>query len=293
MKRSSLILSIIFLLSLLSPVLVLQAQTVIPPIQIHGFKKVGTLPANQNVIFTVYIPLKNQGLLYYYAQAVSNPSSPLYHHFLSKEEVAKLFYPTSQFNQVLSYLKNEGFNVLLTAADSVIVAEGTVGQIGNALGVNYAVYSNGSLTYYTVYGMPKLSVYIVSDNLTTLFFDHPSTLVTQKDIQKFYQSVPQSVNETFAIEAYWPTALQKVYNLTSLFSRGYEGQNYTIGILDFYGDPYIAQQLAYFDKVTGLPNPPNFTVVPIGPYDPNLGILTGWAGEISLDVEIAHTLVGE
>jgi len=286
MKRSSLILSLIFLLSLLSPVLVLQAQTIVQPIQLHGFKKVGSLPQNQNVVFTVYIPLKNQGLLYYYAQAVSNPSSSLYHHFLSKEEIAKLFYPTSQFNQVLGYLKSEGFNILFNSTDSVIVAEGTVGQIESALGVNYAVYSNGTLTYYTVYGVPKLDVYIVSDNLTSLFFDHPSTLVTQKDIQKFYQSV----NETFAIEAYWPTALQKVYNLTSLFSKGYEGQNYTIGILDFYGDPYIAQQLAYFDKVTGLPNPPNFTVVPIGPYDPNLGIATGWAGEISLDVEIAHTM---
>jgi len=221
MKRSSLILSLIFLLSLLSPVLVLQAQTVVQPIQLHGFKKVGSLPQNQNVAFTVYIPLKNQGLLYYYAQAVSNPSSPLYHHFLSKEEIAKLFYPTSQFNQVLGYLKSEGFNVLFNSTDSVIVAEGTVGQIENALGVNYAVYSNGTLTYYTVYGVPKLDVYMVSDNLTTLFFDHPSTLVTQKDMQKFYQSI----NQTFAIEAYWKKELQKVYNLTSLFAKGYEGQN--------------------------------------------------------------------
>jgi len=286
MKRISLVLSLIFLISLLSPFLVMQAQTVIPPIQLQGFREVGTLPANQNVIFTVYIPLKNLGLLYYYAEAVSDPSSPLYHHFLTKEQVEKLFYPTSEFNQVLSYLQSQGFKILFTAADSVIVAEGTVGQVESTLGVKYAVYSNGSLTYYTVYGVPRLNIYIVSENLTKVFFEHPTTLVTQKDLQRFYQSV----NQTFAIEAYWPTALQKVYNLTWLFNKGYEGQNYTIGILDFYGDPYIAQQLAYFDKVTGLPDPPNFTIVPIGPYNPNLGIITGWAGEISLDVEVAHAM---
>jgi len=286
MKRGSLILTSVFLISMLSQMLVIHAQSVIPPIQLQGFKEVGTLPQNQNVIFTLYIPLKNQGLLYYYAQAVSNPSSPLYHHFLTKEEVEKLFYPTSQFNQVLSYLRSEGFNVLFTATDSVIVAEGTVGQIKSALGVNYAVYSNGSLTYYTVYGVPKFNVYVVSENLTPLFFEHPSTLLTQKDLEKF----SQAVNQTFSIEAYWPTALQKVYNLTWLFNKGYEGQNYTIGILDFYGDPYIAQQLAYFDKLTGLPNPPNFTIVPIGPYNPNLGVINVWSLEISLDVEIAHVM---
>ena len=286
MKSVPLALSLIFLLSLLSPILIIYAQTTIPPIQLQGFKRIGTLPPNKEVIFTVYIPLKNQGLLYYYVQAVSNPSSPLYHHFLSKVEVEKLFYPTSEYNQVLSYLKSKGFKILLTAADSVIVAEGTVSQIESALGVKYAVYSNGTLTYYTVYGVPKLNVYVISENLTKVFFEHPSTLITQKDLQKFYQTV----NQTFAIEAYWPTALQKVYNLTWLFNKGYEGQNYTIGILDFAGDPYIAQQLAYFDKVTGLPNPPNFTIVPIGPYDPNLGIATGWAWEISLDVEVAHVM---
>ncbi|MBP1358184.1 MAG: peptidase S53, partial [Sulfolobus sp.] len=140
MRSSSLVLSVIFLISLISPVLVAQNQNpYIQPIQIHGFKNVGTLPKGQTVVFTVYVPLKNLNLLYYYAQAVSNPSSPLYHHFLSKEQIAKLFYPTKEFNQVLSYLKENGFKVLFTSADSVIVAQGTVGQIEDALGVNYAL----------------------------------------------------------------------------------------------------------------------------------------------------------
>lgn len=40
----------------------------------------------------------------------------------------------------------------------------------------------------------------------------------------------------------------------------------------------------------GIRAPPNFTVVPIGPYDPNIGILTGWADEISGDVELSHAM---
>ena len=99
--------------------------------------------------FTLSIPLKNVGLLYYYALAVSNPSSPLYHHFLTKEQVEKLFYPTQQYEQVLSYLKQSGFNIILTAADSVIVATATVGQVEKYLGLNFEVLSNGTLIYYT------------------------------------------------------------------------------------------------------------------------------------------------
>ncbi|BAB67601.1 protease pro-enzyme activation domain-containing protein [Sulfurisphaera tokodaii] len=289
MQNKALFLSFFFILSILTPLLTVAQTQYIPPTQLNGFHKIGSLPSNEKVIFTVYIPLKNLGLLYYYAYAVSNPSSTLYHHFLNKTQIEKLFYPTTEYEHVLQYLKENGFNILFTASDSIIVAEGSVAQIENTLGVNYAVYSNGSLTYYTVYGVPKLPVYVVSNNLTTIFFNHPTTLITQKSLEKFYQTV----NQTFSIEAYWPTALQKVYNLTFLFNNGYKGQNYTIGILDFYGDPYIAQQLAYFDEITGLPNPPNFTIVPIGPYNPNLGILTGWAGEISLDVEIAHTMAPE
>ncbi|WP_369611601.1 protease pro-enzyme activation domain-containing protein [Sulfurisphaera javensis] len=280
--------SFLFLISILTPTVILTAaqNQYIQPIKEQGFKRIGTLSPSQRVIFTVYIPLKNLGLLYYYAEETSNPSSPLYHHFLTQSQIAKLFYPTEEYNKILNYMKSQGFNILFTAADSVIVAEGSVSQIENAFNIEYALYSNGTFSYYTVYGVPKFNVYIVSNNLTSVLFAHPSTLITQKDLEKFYQSI----NQTFSIEAYWPTALQRVYNLTSLFNIGYEGQNYTIGILDFYGDPYITQQLAYFDKVTGLPNPPNFTIVPIGPYNPNLGIITGWAGEISLDVEIAHTM---
>lgn len=147
--------------------------------------------------------------------------------------------------------------------------------------------NNGSVSYYTIYGTPKVdNIYIYSSNVTKLIFGHPSTLISEGSLRSF-RSLP---NTTAPIEAYWPTALQKVYNLTSLYSKGYEGQNFTIGILDFAGNPYIQQQLAYYDSIVKLPNPPNFTIVPIGPYNPGLGIATGWDSEISLDVESAHTM---
>ncbi|QGA54203.1 peptidase S53 [Sulfolobus sp. E5-1-F] len=250
------------------------------PVTLKGFREIGTLNTNQEVIVTIFVPLKNLDLLYYYAGATSNPASPLYHKFLSPQEVQQLFLPTEEYNQILNYVKNSGFQVLFTALNSVIVVKGTVGQVEKYLGTKYTVYSNGSITYYTNYGYPKINAYVYSSNVSIIFFAHPSTLITESMLKSFQQEI----NQTFPLEGYWPTVLQKVYNVTT------EGENTTIGILDFYGDPYIVQQLAYFDKVTGLPNPPNFTIVPIGPYNPNLGIANGWAGEISLDVEVAHAI---
>ncbi|MCI2413700.1 MAG: protease pro-enzyme activation domain-containing protein [Candidatus Aramenus sp.] len=259
-------------------------------LQVHlsGFKVVGTLSSDTNVVFAVFLPLKNEGYLFYYAEAVSNPSSPLYHKFLSQQQVEKLFYPVQTYEYVLNQLKQDGFNVLFTASDSVIVAEGTVAQVHKYLGVSYEVFSNGTVSYYSAYGVPRVPGFIYSSNVSEIVFSHPTTLVTQKDVLS-----PPVPNYTAPIEAYWGTALQKVYNATALYAKGDEGQGRAIGILDFFGDPYIYQQLVYYDKVTGLPNPPSFKVVPIGPYNPNLGITTGWAGEISLDVEIAHTMAPE
>ncbi|MUM65680.1 S8 family serine peptidase [Acidianus infernus] len=254
-----------------------------------GFKTVGSLQPNKEVLFTVYIPLKCTCKIFYYAEETSNPSSPLYHHFLTRSQIQQ-FLPTEKYEEVLNQLKAGGFKIILSTLDSVIVAEGTVSQIHKYLGLNFAVYTNGTLTFYESYGNPTIpGVVIVSQNLTAYLFAHPQFLVTQKEIQSFASKLANQVNITAPTEAYWPTALQKVYNATALYAIKDYGQGYNIGILDFCGDPYIFQQLAYFDKVTGLP-PTNFTVIPIGPYNPSTGIITGWAGEISLDVEVAHAM---
>ncbi|EZQ07054.1 peptidase S53 [Candidatus Acidianus copahuensis] len=250
----------------------------------QGFAYKGSLNPDNKVMFAIYIPLKNFDELYSYALAVSQLGNPLYHKFLTKSQVQQ-FYPKTQFDKIMSQLNSDGFKVIYTAADSVIVGEGTVSQIEKDLGVSFAVYSNGTTSYYVTYGQPTVNAFVYSSNISDIFFSHPSTLITKHDIQK----LSQEVNQTAPIEAYWPTALQKVYNATYLYSLGDMGQGKTIGILDFYGDPYIFQQLAYFDKVTGLPST-NFTVYPIGPYNPSLGIEKGWAGEISLDVEASHSI---
>ena len=83
--------------------------------------------------------------------------------------------------------------------------------------------------------------------------------------------------------------MQSVYNATSLYAQGYQGEGQTIGLLEFFGSPTITQDLQLFDAQFGFSNP-SLNMLPIVPYNPNLGVSEGWSTEVSLDVEISHAM---
>jgi len=255
-----------------------QAQVTAPTI--NGFKLQGNLGSSAIIPITITIPLKNPQLLYSMLQGVSTPGSSDYGHFITQKEAENLFYPTAQYSRVLTYLRNKGFEISFTALNSTIVAYGTPAMIKAYLGLSVNLYTNGSLSYYAAEGIPAISgasIYI--SNITGLIVK-PMDLTVVK-------SQPNMTSPMAGLSA---TQLRSVYGATSLLNDGYNGSGYTIGILDLYGDPYIAGQLRYFDSQYGIPNPPNFSIVPIGAYNPNLGIEEGWADEISLDVEVSHCM---
>jgi len=257
------------------------------PIIPKGFKIIGELPNNTIVQVSIYIPLRNLNLLQSLAVEISTPGNPLYHKFLSYNEISELFLPISTYNEVVNYLKQYNLTIVTSALDSVIVVQGTVRQIYKALGINFLLLSNGSVEYYTGVGEVKLSgVSVFATNYTMLFFSHPNFLITQKQQEK----IAQTENLTEIIAAYNLPQMALAYNATVLYKQGDYGNGTNIGIIDFYGDPDILQQLAYFDKLYNLPPPPSVKIVPIGPYLPGLGILTGWAIEESLDVEAVHSI---
>ncbi|HWF74368.1 MAG TPA: S53 family peptidase [Solirubrobacteraceae bacterium] len=71
------------------------------------------------------------------------------------------------------------------------------------------------------------------------------------------------------------------------------GAGQTIVIIDAYQSPTITSDLATFDNVFGLPAPPALNIIaPDGltPFDQSDPNQTGWAGEITLDVEYAHAI---
>jgi subtilase family serine protease len=98
----------------------------------------------------------------------------------------------------------------------------------------------------------------------------------------------------FQVACYEPAQIQQAYNLPVLYGKGVNGKGVTIVIVDSFGSPTIADDLATFDGQFGLPAPPSFKIIrPAGAiprYDPSRSQLISWAGETTLDVEYAHTI---
>ena len=106
------------------------------------------------------------------------------------------------------------------------------------------------------------------------------------------------------IVCYSPTFIKKAYSYPSTATLDGTGQ--TIVLVDAFGSPTIANDLALFDAVFHIPAPPSFTIFcgdSPTPFDTstcptvNLGATAnpkhgefGWTIETSLDVEYAHAM---
>jgi subtilase family serine protease len=90
-----------------------------------------------------------------------------------------------------------------------------------------------------------------------------------------------------------PAQLTTAYNLGPLQQRGIDGAGQTIVIVDSFGSPTIAADLASFDSAFGLRAPASLKVIqPAGPVPAyrDTTSRSGWAAETSMDVEWAHAM---
>jgi subtilase family serine protease len=96
------------------------------------------------------------------------------------------------------------------------------------------------------------------------------------------------------ISALSPDQIRAAYDVPPLAAKGIDGAHQTIIIVDSFGSPTIATDLAHFDSYFKLPAPPSFRVLqPAGPvpgYNSHNSNRVGWAEESTLDVEWAHVM---
>lgn len=243
-------------------ILLLLPQIASLPLGLHGNSS-QLLSPNAIISASIVVPPKNLPLL---QTLVEN------HTVLDKSQVQKLFIPEAQIENITNYLEKFGLNV--TTYLNVIVASGKVSALERALNGQFIITRLQGKTVYQFLGSPSFDAIVIGTNITSLLFERPQFLINVTQAAA-YNSV--------SIKDLW-----RAYNITPLLQKGINGSGVNIGIIDFGGDPYIIQQLYSFDKANNLPNPPFFEISPIGPYNPNDGIASGWAMEISLDVEVAH-----
>jgi subtilase family serine protease len=112
----------------------------------------------------------------------------------------------------------------------------------------------------------------------------------QSDLCEISASPPEYLH------CFTPQMMQVAYDFTGAYRLvgGYAnaGEGQTIVIIDAYGSPTIAQDLATFDSAFGLP-PANLNVIcPQGcpTFNPRSSNEVGWSFETTLDVEYSHAM---
>lgn len=89
-----------------------------------------------------------------------------------------------------------------------------------------------------------------------------------------------------------PASIHKAYDIPSTVAGAPAGSGQTIVIVDAFGSPTVASDLAAFDSAFNVPAPPSFQVIyPQGkPTWQGTDNQLGWAQETSLDVQWAHAV---
>jgi subtilase family serine protease len=96
----------------------------------------------------------------------------------------------------------------------------------------------------------------------------------------------------WGINCYTPAQYRRAYALNPLYRAGVTGKGRTIVIVDAFGSPTIQHDLDVYSKQFGIAST-RVQVVKWGkvpPFDPTDADQTGWAGESTLDVEMAHAV---
>jgi subtilase family serine protease len=153
-------------------------------------------------------------------------------------------------------------------------------------------------------------------NLTASAARLPVPLPTVSDYQLLTASrTPPTEGDCLAIgrRCFTPSSMENSYNLTPLYAAGDQGQGVTIAIIDSFGNPNMASDLANFNTQFSLPQmcgEPGLTCAPGMPTfqhvywngktqvkappakskGTGLQNRSGWVIETSLDVEWAHAI---
>jgi subtilase family serine protease len=114
----------------------------------------------------------------------------------------------------------------------------------------------------------------------------PPSASSLPEVQPDSISRPASLT-ALGVPPYTPFEIRKAYNFLPLYTRGIQGNNTRIAIIDAFGSSSLQTDLASFDSLTGLPPATVNIYFPGGvPKTKN----SGWALETSLDVEWAHAI---
>jgi subtilase family serine protease len=276
---------------------------------------------SEQIGFRVYLNWRDVAGAKALAQAVSDPASPSYGHYLTPAQFRQRFSPTAaDLKAVRTWLADQGFSLVYTPANGhYVAAEGTVAQAEAAFGAQLNEYVVQGKTLRApaaslsvpaslagvvagVVGVDESSSlvhpYIIKDAPPSPGFRNAPPLSNYWAEPEFlspygypngFAAFGTAVTAPWATKGHTPAQIKGAYGIS-----GYDGAGQTVAIIDAYASPTILHDVNEWSVRRGLPTMTNAQLVQVvapGTYrrpqnpaqDPQ-----GWYGEETLDVEAVH-----
>ncbi|HEY3767692.1 MAG TPA: S53 family peptidase [Candidatus Angelobacter sp.] len=284
--------------------------------------------ADPSQIITVKLHLQGQSQqqISDFIQQLHDPSSPNFQKWLTPDQFKSQFGATAgTITIVQNFVAGKNLKVISSDGRSVTV-QGTVGDIQNAFHTELHQFAvNGNLVRANIRNPivdePVGAVVSAISGLTQVLAKPHSVVArdasgkprdpiavdastnpngvfdpTQCFIGNGTVSISDGVNtaaytgQEYGGCAYQPSELATAYNFNGLYSQGLDGTGQTIVIVDAFGSPTLAADVALFDAIYGLPAAQISTFTPNGPPQLKNPAAAGFATETTLDVEWAHAV---
>jgi subtilase family serine protease len=217
-----------------------------------------------------------------------NPSSPLYHHWLTPEQFADSFGMSSNdLAQVVTWLQSQGFTVTYTARSRTwLFFSGTAAQVRSAFQTEIHNYSLDGQTYYANSSEPAVPAVLADVVLGVISLDNyhakPLGVFRQVSGEKPASGAnPEFTSYLSSRNFVTPGDFAVIYDLNPLYSAGINGAGVSIAVM---GQTDITMSdITAFRTASGL-TPINLQVVVVPP-DPGTSSSTGVIDEAALDIE--------
>jgi subtilase family serine protease len=232
---------------------------------------VGRLPATQSLHFDIVLPLRDRPGLQSFIREQNDPASPVFHQFLTPQEVTERFGPSQKdWDALVAFAKASGFDIVGGTRDGRdLQLIGSVSNIEKAFHVTMGVYQDPTedRTFYAVDREPTVDLPFQIWHISGLDNDSkPHPLYVKKSDYAKAHGIAEADVVPHATTGSGPSASFLGSDMRAAYYGGtaLTGTGQTIALFEFLGTD-LADLTTYYKNV-GQTEPYTPTLISTGGY---------------------------
>lgn len=186
------------------------------------------MDSGQSLSLSIGLQIRNPAALDQQVQAIYDPTSPQYHHYLTPAQFAQDYAPSAdQVQQVVSYLQSQNLTVTSIAPNRLLLdVTSTVMQAQQAFHIQINRYRLGAHAFFANATPPQVPASI--QKLISSISGLDNSVRLHPDYARY-------TTTALAPTGYGPADLAAAYDIAPLHAAGMYGDNQTVALLELDG----------------------------------------------------------